>query len=150
MTIEVRKASDADLDWMFSELQAFDDFFGAKKSLIPSDPAEGRKILENLVEQHLFLVAERDGKLLGLIAGMIHNHLFNPEVTVLTEIFWWVPSEYRGSRAGLMLLNEFTNWGKENVDWVTMTLEHHSPVNEKSLFKRGFKLSEKQYMLEVH
>ena len=150
MSIVVRGAVETDLEWLFGEMKSFSEFFGSNKSLMPDDVDHGFKILEDLVKNHLFLIAEEDGERLGLIAGMVHPHLFNPAIKVLSEFFWWVPEEHRGSRAGLMLLNEFTKWGKDNVDWVIMTLEHHSPVNTRCLTKRNFKPRETTYMLEVN
>lgn len=76
-------------------------------------------------------------------------HVFNPQIKVLSECFWWVKPEYRGSRAGALLFKNYVEWGKANVDWVTMTLEAHSPVRPEALIKRGFRLQETTFLLEV-
>ena len=149
MSIVIRRANENDLDWLLSELKAFADFFGTGKILFPSKLTDAEALLKTWIAGQLMFMAERDGERLGFIAGMIHQHVFNPEIRCLTEMFWWVPEKHRGTRAGLMLINEFAKWGKDNVDWVLFTLEDNSPVNEKSLTKRGFKLKEKQYLLEV-
>lgn len=103
-----------------------------------------------VIENHLIFVAESsEAGRLGLIAGLVVPHVFNPKIQVLQEILWWVSEEYRGSRAGLLLLNEFVDWGKRNVDWIMFTLEKHSPVSDRPLIKRGFRSMETAYLLEV-
>jgi hypothetical protein len=93
-------------------------------------------------------IAERDGPV-GFVSGMLAAHPYNPALTVLTEMFWWVAPEARGSRAGLLLLDAFLAYGERNADWIIFTLEHHSPVNERTLTKRGFHLHERSYLYEV-
>lgn len=86
---------------------------------------------------------------LGLIGGQLAPHPFNPELLVLTELFWWVDPEHRGGRAGAMLLDAFTAYGEEHAHWILFTLEHESPVNDRCLTKRGFALKERCYLREV-
>lgn len=148
MAIKVRHAASEDVDWIVSELKKFSEFYGTQRELFLNEE-NSKPLVQMWVSEHLVLVAERESQLLGFIAGLVHPHLYNPEIQVLSELFWWVPEEYRNTRAGALLLNEYMMWGKKNTNWITMTLEHNSPVNEKSLFKRGFKLVEKSYLLEV-
>jgi len=51
---------------------------------------------------------------------------------------------------GLMLLEEFTDWGKRNADWISFSLEDKSPVKDTTLTKRGFRLKERSFILEVN
>lgn len=149
MTITVRRAAPSDLGWLVGQLEEFSRFFGTKRSLYP-DYAHAEQVMKVHMEKHLLLVADKEGTgPVGFIAGLISPHIYNPEINVLTETFWWVSPEHRGSRAGLMLLNEFVSIGKEVADWVHFSLEHHSPVNESCLTRRGFKLQERAYLLEV-
>jgi hypothetical protein len=146
--IEVRRATEHDIPWILSELKKFSAFCNTKIPLYPDDDYAGQAILIH-INNHLCMVAERSGELLGFVSGIITPHLFNPSIKTLTETFWWVKEEFRGSRAGLMLLNAFVQFGKSNCNWVLMTLESVSPVNERVLTNRGFVLHEKQYLLEV-
>lgn len=136
------------MDWLVSQLREFSAFFGTKKSLYGTEE-NARLGITNMINGHIVLVAEREGQLLGFIAGVITPHMFNPNIRVLAETFWWVAEEHRGSRAGLMLLNEFMDYGTANCDWITFALEHHSPVDEKCLLRRGFHLQERSYLMEV-
>lgn len=104
--------------------------------------------MKNHIDHHVLLVAESSAGIIGFVSGMLHQHLFNPNIIVLTETFWWVKEEHRGSRAGLVLLNEFTRIGKMKANWIAFTLEHHSPVNDRCLIKRGYAIKEHTYLLE--
>lgn len=148
MQITLRPGVEADLDWLQSELKAFADFHGSRLSLY-GDPEYVRRYMLSHMRDHVLLVAETEHGQVGFIAGFITQHPFNPRIRVLTETFWWVNEEHRGSRAGLMLLNAFTDIGKDKADWIVFTLEHHSPVTDRCLLKRGYQLRERQYLLEV-
>lgn len=148
MQIKIRRARDADIVWLLDQLKAFSVFHGTKLPVF-GDVGHAHSFMLFLIAEHLVLIAEdTDVGPVGFIAGSVTTHLYNPAIKVLTESFWWVEEASRGSRAGLMLLNAFTDWGKENCNWTIMTLEHHSPVNEKSLLKRGYKPIERSYLLE--
>lgn len=146
--IIIRKASESDIAWIQSELKKFSAFYGSKLPLYPSEEYSD-KAIRLFINDHYFSVAERAGKLMGFISGFVSNHIYNPSIKVLTESFWWVAEEFRGTRAGLMLINEFVAYGKEVCDWIIFTLEHHSPVSDRTLLKRGFKEYERSFILEV-
>lgn len=149
MRITIRRAHHNDLDFLLAQLREFSQFFGTEKALF-GDESYARQTLLGMIADHPFFVAEGEGAgPVGFVAGLITPHLFNPNIRVLAETFWWVSEEHRGSRAGLMLLEEFVKFGKENVDWITFALEEKSPVNEKALTKRGFKLQERSYLKEI-
>ena len=147
--ITVRPATLTDLPWLLRELQSFDQFFDSSRSLFP-DLETAEAIVSEFVTKHLFLVAQgRDG-CLGFIAGIVGPHPYNPALTYLSETFWWVTPQFRGSRAGLTLLNAFVMTGKQlQVDAIVMTLESDSPVNPETLTRRGFRPKETNYLLEV-
>lgn len=148
MSVKIRQANDTDIEWLSHQLKAFSDFNASKIPLYKKEYAS--EFINTMLKRDLCLVAYKDEDTrMGFISGMITNHIYNPEIKMLVEMFWWVDPSYRASRAGLMLLNYFTDIGKDYADWIVFTLEHHSPVNEKSLTKRGFKLRERSYLLEV-
>lgn len=149
LLVQVRLATIDDVSWILDDLKDFAKFYGTKKSVFPSDRDVAAGIVTRLITQHLFIVAQRDNETpMGFIAGFVTPHVFNPEITMLAESLWWVKPEFRGSRAGKALLMAFTEWGKQNADWISFTLEHHSPVKDEVLLKRGFHLQEKTYLME--
>jgi hypothetical protein len=159
MSIVVRLAAQRDISALMEQLRQFDRFFGAKYSLIPTDASIAEAVLTNVMDNHVFLVAverndQGDGsedweKIIGFIAGVLAPHYFNPGITVLSELLWWVDPNYRGSRAGMLLLDTYTDIGRLRAHWTTMTLEAESPVHPHTLEKRGYRLKETNFMLEV-
>lgn len=149
MRISVSRADESHLDWIVGQLKQFSQFYGTKRSLYENeDFARGGMLA--MMGQHLVLVAVDEGVgPVGFIAGVFTPHMMNPSIRVLAETFWWVAEEHRGSRAGLLLLNEFIAFGKENADWILFALETHSPVREDVLVRRGFHLQERNYLYEV-
>lgn len=149
-TLSIRPANTGDdLPWLLAQLRAFADFYGTHRSLFPADETHATHVLELLITEHVFLIADKGGWRVGFIAGTLMPHFFNPALRELREVFWWVDPAHRGSRAGLVLLDAFTAHGRAHADVVWMSLEHHSPVNDGSLTKRGFVPRESSYLLEV-
>lgn len=146
--MHVRPATSDDVIWLVDQMRAFDQFFGATRSLFPDVP-QAIEIVEQLVAQHPFWVAESAKGLVGFIAGALTPHPYNPSITVLSELFWWVDEQERGSRAGALLLAAFITFGEQHADWIVMTLEEASPVNPATLERRGFKPYERSYLREV-
>jgi RimJ/RimL family protein N-acetyltransferase len=137
------------MDWLVAQLKLFSTFYGSVYQLF-GDEGYSRQYISNLIHNHVVLIAD-DGSPAGLIAGYVSKHPYNPNINVLTEVFWWVEEKHRGSSAGARLLRSFTDWGKANgMNWIQMSLiEGRSPVNPESLEKRGFKLYEKAFLMEV-
>lgn len=148
--IQVRRATLDDVPWLVDQLRLFSKFFGTKRSLFPGDQAAAYGLKE-MIRDHIVFVADLDGTgPIGFIGGYYVRHPFNNAIRTLTETFWWTDEEHRGSRAGLMLLNAFLDWGKQNADWILFALETHSPVKQDVLTKRGFHLQESNYLMEVN
>ncbi len=68
--IKIRQAVFEDMDWLVSELLVFASEFGTKKLLFGEDDYVREK-LADMMDHHLFLVAEREGELMGLICGLV-------------------------------------------------------------------------------
>lgn len=147
--VTVRPALESDASWCINQLKDFADFYGSEKSLF-GDEAYALKAFTEKINKHLVYVAEKGDELVGFISGYITPHIYNPHITVLTESFWWVMPEHRGSRAGYLLFRAFVDFGRENCDWVITTLESHSPVKDEFLLKQGFKEKERSFIYEVN
>lgn len=86
----------------------------------------------------------------GIILGMIAENLWYPDERNLTELFWFVDKEFRGTSAALRLMKAFINYGKEqNVKHIVMSKEAHSPLSDDVYTKRGFQLLESAFVMEV-
>jgi hypothetical protein len=146
--ILIRNGIDSDIEWIVEQLEKFAEFFQSKFNLFPGKEYT-REFIKLMFDHHLFLVAQRGQDLLGFVAGYKTLHPFNPKIRCLTEIFWWLDPKHRGSRASLMLLDAFTDYGKEHCDWIVFTREKHSPFAAKHLEKRGYGSQEVNYYMEV-
>jgi len=153
VNIITRRANTSDVDWLVAQLMEFSNFYGTRLALF-STPEYVRGAVEAMIKNQPVFVAlgcNDRGIIdrLGFIAGVATPHPFNPNIRVFSEQFFWVTPDHRGSRASFLLLTDFLFWGKNNADWITFALEGRSPMNERALTKRGFKLQERSYLLEV-
>lgn len=146
--ITVEKLVVKDLEW-FVEI-------AATRMLL-----EELKRPELLNEDHLYrlshygmtsgtcLVAKSDGVPIGAVGAILAPNMFNPDITTLVEVMWYVLPEYRNTRAGALLLKSFEELGKELADESTLSLLESSVVNRQSMLKRGWHVGEvafrKQY-----
>ena len=100
----------------------------------------------------LALVAEKDGKLAGMLIGMIDSLIWDPDTRVLREIVYWVDEEYRGSTAGYRLLAQYVKEGDEMVDSGRVTAYSMvKMINSPDLKfeKFGFKKTEEVWVAGV-
>ena len=107
-------------------------------------------LVGTLIREQFVAIAEEDGQPVGLIAGVCQPHALNPDLTIATELAWWVVPPKRGTRAGLLLLEHFDTWASgTGAHLVNMTLEVGSPVSDRCLTKRGYAMAERQYLREI-
>lgn len=145
--MDVRKANLIDITWILTELQSFAKFYGNDKLVDFSNTEHNERVIADVINNHLFLIAEKNDVRCGFISGLIHPHMFNPNLKCMTELFWWISEDHRNSRAAAVLLSAYIDAGKD-CDFVTMTVEDKSQLKPQSLIKRGFKLKEFNYILE--
>ena len=146
--IDIRPATPDDIPWLLSELKEFDKYYATKKKLF-GDENYVREQVEKVMREHVFIIAEDDSDRVGFIAGIRQQHFYNPSITILVQLLWWVIPSYRYSLAARMLMDEFVEYGKENADWITFNMAAMTPINPKSLIRKGFKESDKVYLMEV-
>jgi RimJ/RimL family protein N-acetyltransferase len=150
LRISVRKATLDDLGWLLGQLREFSRFLDTELDIFGDDEYVGAAV-RNLIQNHVVFISEsEDVGPTGMIAGLLMHHPFNPGINVLAEQFWWVDPKYRGTRSGILLLDIFTRWAREiRIDCVAFGLEENSPINDRCLTKRGYRLKERTYVLEV-
>lgn len=151
MSYALRDAAASDIDEILSQLKSFSDFYPSKKDLFGPDMDYNRNLINSFIDDHLFILAidDSDNSVAGFIAGVLRPHVYNPSIKVLAESFWWVQEGHRSSSVGSTLLNSFINIGKEQADWIIMTIESISNIKDSTLEKRGFKMIEKSFLMEV-
>ncbi len=69
------------------------------------------RVVRQLVtgDQSVMLVAEQDGRLVGMIGLMAYEHLLSGACEV-AEVCWWVDVDKRGPGLGMALLWEAEKW----------------------------------------
>jgi hypothetical protein len=149
MGIRIRSAKPTDIDWLVDELRKFDKFYGTKKKLF-GDETYVRDTLLAIMDHHVFLVAEKEEVRVGFIAGINQPHSYNPDLRVLVQFFWWVLPEHRRSLAATLLMDEFILYGKNNCDWISLSMASVTPINPKSLIRKGFVESDRTFLMEVN
>jgi hypothetical protein len=74
--------------------------------------------LKNLYKHYIpnvdgvFLLLINKETVVGIVGGIVQQHMFNPEKVVLTELLWYVNKENRKSRKSLELIKRFEKEGK--------------------------------------
>lgn len=158
MSITLRQGCLGDVDWVLFELKKFDEFTDAPFPLV-EDEDHVRGILRDMIQNHYFMIAEQidwmtDTMVPVAFLGALYlaKHPFNPRRKYLAEQCWWSADEsMRGSKGALFLLNHYTEKCAETYaagGIATIALESQSPVNERTLQKRGFRLAERSFVYD--
>lgn len=147
--MNIRKATYADIEAMVEEGLNFIRFVAPDKVVNPDDLY--LKLVSMVTHKSgVVYVAIEGGRFAGAIGGIIAPNIWFSDELNLTELFWWVPEHFRGSSAGLRLLKRFIEHGRESeVNRVIMSMEDISPLSDDVFTKRGFKLKEKAFIMEV-
>lgn len=148
MTMRVETLTEKDLEW-FVEVAAVNMLIEEVKrpELVNIDNMYGLA-LKGIQDGTGFVVKSNE-ECVGALGALLLPNLFNPNITTLAEIFWYVLPEYRNTRAGALLLAAFSNKAEEVADEATLSLLGSSEVNIRTLEKRGFLLGEFAFRKKV-
>lgn len=148
--IQIRPANEGDLDWLVGELRDFDTFYKTKKRLF-GDESIVRAKLREAIHYHVCLIAEKseDFTPTGFILGLLRPHFYNPDIRLLSELFWWVVPRYRHTISASLLMDEFIAIGKAEADWITLNMSPWTRIKKRSLQQRGFEVSDQVFLMEV-
>lgn len=155
--ISVRPADLSDTDWILSQMREFYEFIGVVKGKFPSED-RARDLVHNFIEKHIAFISEYQASVFPIRTGFTiallqpHPWLENAAgapLIVVTELFWWVATQYRGTRSGALLLQELERVAHEQADWHIMALERGSPVKPETLERRGFFHIESSFLREL-
>lgn len=144
----IRDAEIDDLDWIIEELREFSKLFNTRIPIMGNEDYVRSYVL-GLMTNELLLLAEDQGRRLGFIAGVLSRHQFNPEITVLHALAWWVIPSARGGVAAGRLLGGLRSYGEEHADWINVGIREGSCIGSRSLEGLGFFPIETQYIMEV-
>jgi GNAT superfamily N-acetyltransferase len=93
----------------------------------------------------VFLVAEKEGKLVGMAGALVYPMYFNLHHRTAQEMFWWVDPEHRGIGSKLFeaLEEEVKKMGAQSLTMIV--IERFSWVGSY-YEKRGFRPSERSFI----
>lgn len=113
------------------------------------EEASASMIFENLLTNGACLVAEADGKPVGMVGLIFVPFLFNVGRKVACEVMWWVEPNAQGLGAGKALLEAVTPACDGCVAIQMIHLES-SPPQAAALYERnGFRLREHSYQKDL-
>jgi len=103
-----------------------------------------RELLQELAEEHYLRVAEEDGKIIGFVGAMIVPMIFNPKVSVATEVFFFVHPDFRGA-TGSALMDQLEKDLEDQVDLVSFGEMTSSTDMHDYYIDRGYSHTETTY-----
>lgn len=106
--------------------------------------------LISIAEKGIFLIAEKDGEVMGGLGGVIVPHHYSPATLMATELFLWVNEEHRNSTVGPRLLKEFEEFAAEcGCTHISMTSTVRTPNFKNYLNKKGYTEAETAYLKRI-
>jgi hypothetical protein len=96
-------------------------------------------------EEGTIRVAKLNNEPIGVVGALATQNLFNPKLTTLTEVFFYVLPEHRKSRAGYLLFKEYNKMVDEIADDATFSILSGSAMGESLLLKTGYVKTEVAY-----
>lgn len=144
----IRAGERRDIPYMLGRLKEFARAAETRRSLYKSDDYVTAR-LEDLLDNHVVLVAENAGRVAGFIIGQAVPSALNPDIIQLIELIWWVEPSVRGTAIAAHLLDSFVDRGRETSHQVMVTPCQAGNGADSVLERAGFRLVERQYLLEV-
>jgi hypothetical protein len=86
----------------------------------------------------------------GIICGIVQQHMYDLTKVVLVEMAWYVFPEHRKTLKNIKLLKEFEKVGKEKgAEYIFMTLKSNMKDVEHLYTRLGYKETEKTFMRKI-
>jgi len=112
------------------------------RDYIEENPEKMRECCLQLIPKGGILVAEREGKLTGMIGFFVFPHFLSGE-TMCAEMFWWVEWKHRAG-TGIRLMRAAEKAGKEAGATKMLMV---APIDEvaQMYVRMGYQFSEASY-----
>ncbi len=107
----IRKAKESDADALIQMGKAMhkENSFAS----MPFDEEKTKAFFDMTRVQELAIVAEHEGKIVGMLGAGIRQHFFSCEPMAVEYLVYVIP-EWRGTRTAERLLNVYVTWAREN------------------------------------
>lgn len=137
-----------DLDWVINTVAPYTIENDLKRPEL-YHPEQLEQLFNHTLVNGLSYVCEQHGNPVGIVAGLLHGHVFNPDIKMATALFWFVDPDHRNTRAAYLLLQKYNNeverQGRENV----FAIQDYSLKSDRYFTKMGFTPGEKIFVKRV-
>ena len=105
------------------------------------------QLAESLARDHVMLVAEHEGEVVGMVGLYVAPFMFNADKRAAYEVVWWVDPIARDTGAGKALLASIEPACREaGCDAIQMVHLNNSPPQAATLYERaGYGHTESSY-----
>jgi GNAT superfamily N-acetyltransferase len=146
----IRQANKYDMDAIVRMLKSFRDKAPTQFLRDSSNQEHIEKMLNNILAGAGFiLVAVKEDETVGMVIAAQHPNIWNPDVTQVSEVAFWVDEEHRGGKIAHRLLHAYIQqceeWKQENrIQFFSLSKMHNSP--DLSYDKFGFEKLEETWI----
>ncbi|NBT69543.1 MAG: GNAT family N-acetyltransferase [Betaproteobacteria bacterium] len=146
----IRQANKFDMEAIVRMLKAYRDKAPAQFLRDSSNQEHIEKLINNILAGAGFiLLAIKDEDPVGMVVAAQHPNIWNPEVTQVSEIAFWVDEEHRGGKSAHRLLHAYIQqceeWKQENrIQFFSLSKMVNSP--DLSYEKFGFEKLEETWI----
>ncbi len=111
-----------------------------------SDETVGN-LVRDLIDRGIMLVAESEGRVMGMAGLYIGPFLFNSDKSGAYEVVWWVSPDEQGRGAGKMLMDAIESSSRDKgCDIIQMVTLATSPPHAGKIYETmGYAHSETSY-----
>ena len=148
MTYKVRPLNYFDKDWVVDDLGVYTITHDLQRPELVNT-MQLRKLFDLSLQSVKGFVVESDGKPVGVLGGIQHGHILNPDHPCYTVLFWFIDPTHRKSRAAWLLLKAVKEFCRENGKELSFALQTYSLSNTSALPKLGFEVGETTYRMKV-
>ncbi len=105
-----------------------------------------------IIQMGYILLAEHDGKTVGMIGVGIAPMPMNHAVLMAQEVLWWVDHGARGSRAACELIERAEEIARErSAQRISMSALANSPLVVERMYRRwGYRACESAFLKELN
>lgn len=148
--MQIRPAEASDLSDILRMSHAFyptthyDDF-------CPMDAETVLELASNLIKYHVLLVAEEEGRVIGMVGLVVAPFMFNKNLISANEVVWFVQPGARAAHVGASLLKAIDEPCKaKGAQRIQMVHMPNSPPQAAALYLReGYTHSETLYTKDI-
>ncbi len=146
----IRQANKFDMEAIVRMLKAYRDKAPAQFLRDSSNQEHIEKLITNILAGAGFiLLAIKDEDPVGMVIAAQHPNIWNPEVTQVSEIAFWIDEEHRGGKSAHRLLHAYIQqceeWKQETrIQFFSLSKMVNSP--DLSYEKFGFEKLEETWI----